>query len=225
MGACLQQSGPRQFVRGDLEEIDVRPQEIDLLDIERRWSYTMFLQVLGKYLDLKVEWNQLDDAFAYGRAALQTYAEWMARSERTYSDYVDLVAYPTESWPAQDMRKSCVFDFAVRYGREEDRARFEDRAAFFHRASLDSLLEFSTCTSTRALAVLLGSGALRAGFIRRDPVRLPAWPTSDWSPREPFVSQKTRVRRRLKTPRGLVLALGWLIRPSVIRRLMSREWW
>ena len=27
----------------------------DLLDAERRWSYTVFLQVLGRYLDLKVE--------------------------------------------------------------------------------------------------------------------------------------------------------------------------
>ena len=48
-----------------------------LLDAENRWSYTVFLQVLGRYLDEKTAWAQLDEPYAYARASLMHYAGWM----------------------------------------------------------------------------------------------------------------------------------------------------
>ena len=52
-----------------------------LLDAERRWSYTVFLQVLGRYLGEKALMNELDDRYAYGQAALLHYARWMVDHE------------------------------------------------------------------------------------------------------------------------------------------------
>src|SRR5262249_8839348 len=41
-----------------------------LLDAERRWSYTMFLQMLGRYLDVKIERGEVDVMYGYAREAL-----------------------------------------------------------------------------------------------------------------------------------------------------------
>ena len=59
---------------------------LNLLDIENRWSYTVFLQVLGKYLEYRAERGLNDDAFRYARAVLVRYAAWMALHERPYLD-------------------------------------------------------------------------------------------------------------------------------------------
>src|SRR5262249_5132940 len=58
----------------------------DLLHVEERWSYTVFLSVLARYLDLKAEADQLDMMYAYGRASLLRYAAWMLAHERPYFD-------------------------------------------------------------------------------------------------------------------------------------------
>src|SRR5262249_811451 len=50
----------------------------NLLDVENRWSYTVFLVVLSRYLDLKAEAGELDERHSYARASLVHYATWMA---------------------------------------------------------------------------------------------------------------------------------------------------
>ena len=77
---------------------------LDLLDAERRWSYTVFLQAVARYLDDKAEGGELDAAYAYARAALLHYARWMAEHEYPYLDTPAGLEYPTETWAAQDMR-------------------------------------------------------------------------------------------------------------------------
>jgi hypothetical protein len=61
------------------DDIDAR----NLLDAERRWSYTVFLQTLGKYLDEK---QSLDSRQQYGSAGAITPARWMARPEPALLD-------------------------------------------------------------------------------------------------------------------------------------------
>ena len=51
---------------------------LDLLDAERRWFYTMFLQALGKYLDAKAERSEIDGMYAWAQSSLLHYARWMA---------------------------------------------------------------------------------------------------------------------------------------------------
>ena len=85
----------------------------NLLDAENKWFYTMFLQALGRYLDLKAERGQLDRMYAYARASLLSYARWMADHEYPFLEKPAILEYPTETWPAQDMRKSEIFEAAA----------------------------------------------------------------------------------------------------------------
>ena len=77
----------------------------NLLDAENRWFYTMFLQSLGRYLDYKAERGELDQMYAYARACLLHYANWMVDSEYPYLEKPEILEYPTETWAAQDMRR------------------------------------------------------------------------------------------------------------------------
>ena len=52
--------------------------------------------------------------YAYARASLLHYARWMAEHEYPYLDKPEILEYPTETWAAQDMRKSEIFKYAAR---------------------------------------------------------------------------------------------------------------
>ena len=86
---------------------------LNLPDIERKWFYTMFLQSLGKYLDYRAELGRLDAGYAYARETLLHFARWMAEHEYPYLEKPEVLEFPTETWPAQDMRKSEVFKYAA----------------------------------------------------------------------------------------------------------------
>ncbi len=127
----------------------------NLDDVEYRWSYTVFLQVLGKYLDVKSERGELDEMYAYARASLLHYASWMADHEVPYMEVLHRVLIPTETWPAQDMRKANVFCAAAKHAVEEQRALFRAKADFFFRRSVEDLQSFTTHTLTRPLVLLM----------------------------------------------------------------------
>jgi len=133
---------------------------LNLLDAENRWFYTMFLQALGKYLDHKAEAGELDAMYAYGRGVLLHFARWMADHERPYLDHPEILEFPTETWPAQDIRKSEVFDHAARHASDEERARFAERAEFFFRYSVTQLSGMPTRTLARPVVLLLSNGVM-----------------------------------------------------------------
>ncbi len=202
------------------------PERWNLLDPETRWSYLIFLQALGKYLDLKCERAECDAMFAYARASLLRYAGWMLDHETPFLTRGDRLVYPTESWPAHDMRKSCVFDYAARYGPLDQRARLTEKAETFFAESLRGVLSFPGCTYTRPLAVLLSAGALRAGFRLHPPAAVEfSGPEPKFGEPARFIPQKNRVRRRLRTLSGLLAVAGAAVRPSVLRRVLSGRIW
>lgn len=131
-----------------------------LEDIEYRWSYTVFLQVLGKYLDLKAEHGQLDAMYAYARASLLHYANWMGQHEVPYKQVLHRVLIPTETWPAQDVRKANVFSLAAKHESGEQRALFHAKAEAFFDACLTDLQSFATHTLTRPLVLLMTNAYL-----------------------------------------------------------------
>jgi hypothetical protein len=135
-------------------------------DVEHRWSYTVFLQVLGKYLDLKAEAGELDYMYSYARASLLHYATWMLDHEVPYTQVLERVEIPTETWPAQDMRKSNVFKFAAKYASEPLRSAFLQKAEAFFQACVTDLLSFGTCTLTRPIVILMTNGYMQAYFDR-----------------------------------------------------------
>ncbi|MCA9498450.1 MAG: hypothetical protein KC588_04560 [Nitrospira sp.] len=133
-----------------------------LEDIEHRWSYTVFLAAVGKYLDWKVAEGELDQRFVYARAALLHYAEWMVEHEVPYNQVLDRVEIPTETWPAQDMRKSHVLNVAAKYAEGTLRTTCQKKARFFFDACLTDLNSFKTCTLTRPVVLVMTNGYVQA---------------------------------------------------------------
>ena len=168
---------------------------LGLLDVENRWSYTVFFQVLGKYLEYRAERGLIDDAFEYARATLVRYARWMAEHERPYLEAPEQLEFPTETWAAQDLRKAAVFEFAARFtGEPETSARFVERASYFVDHSIAYLLKSPTAHLTRPIVLLLAYGFQRPQAER--PIRLADQPRT-WPPKVNFVPQRQRVVRRL----------------------------
>jgi hypothetical protein len=175
---------------------------LNLSDPESRWSYTVFLQTLGKYLDYKSDLDARDEMFDYARASLLGYARWMAVHESPYLDKPERLEFPTETWAAQDLRKADVFQLAARWSGLEERPKFVERRDAFYGTSLDTLARMPTATFTRPLVLLLVNGA-RIAFAD-EPVATTAPRVRAFPPRAPFVPQRIRAVRRAVA--GLVLA-------------------
>ena len=179
----------------------------------------MYLQALGKYLDHKQEMGELDGVYGYGRDVLLHFARWMALHERPYLERPEQLEFPTETWAAQDMRKSEVFSDAVRHAAADDeRARFRERAEFFYTYSISTLTAMPTRMLARPLVVLLSHGFRRAYVEEHPDERAPA-PAQAWTdPPLPatFVPQKARVKRRLIAAASVcavaaLVILAWMI--------------
>jgi hypothetical protein len=179
----------------------------NLLDAENRWFYTMFLQSLGRYLDYKAERDERDFLYAYARASLLHYARWMAEHEYPYLEKPEILEYPTETWAAQDMRKSEIFKYAAKHSTGEKRARFLERSEFFFRYSTTALAGMKTRTLARPVALLLSYGFMHAYFHKYPGVSAPPplEENADFGAPQVFVPQKVRALRRFK---GLVVAGG-----------------
>ena len=186
-----------------------------LLDAERRWYYTVFLQTLGLYLDYKLERGSVDFTYAYARESLLHYARWMADHEHPYLDTPEQLEYPTETWPALDMRKAEVFKHAAKHADPPDRRRFLERSEFFFRYSVTTLLGMETRGFTRPLVLLLSNGPMHAWFDRRAESGLAARPVMRYYFGEPaaFVPQKTIAKRRLV---ALAAAFGLIVLAIVL---------
>ncbi len=139
-------------------------EDLNLGDVEYRWSYTVFLQILGKYLDYKIEHDEIDSMYAYAQASLIHYAQWMVEHEVPYQKVMHKVQIPTETWPAQDIRKSNVFKFAAKHTDGDLREVFLQKANYFFRACVDDLCSYSTCPLTRPIVLLLVNGYMHASF-------------------------------------------------------------
>jgi hypothetical protein len=188
-----------------------------LLDTERRWYYTVFLQALGTYLERKVELRELDGMFDYAQASLLRYAQWMEAYERPYLEHPEGLEFPTETWAAQDMRKAEVFWWAALHAEAGRRGRFIERARFFRRYVIDTLTAMPTRRFTRPIVLLLTNGLLGSWFERHadevgSPVR--ADKSADSTLPAVFEPQKAialRRARRLAIVGALAVMLALLI--------------
>lgn len=185
----------------------------NLLNAERRWFYTVFLQTIGKYLDYKIELGQLDEMYAYGRAALLHYATWMTTHEYPYLDKPEFLEYPTETWAAQDTRKSDIFSFAAKHSSGNAKEVFRERSHFFFEHSIGTLSKMPTRTLARPVVLLLSNGLMYV-YLRDHPdVSAPEPPLGiDFGQPCVFEPQKARAIRRFKyvLASGLLAALAAL---------------
>jgi hypothetical protein len=172
----------------------------NLLDVENRWFYTIFLQALGKYLDHKVGRGELDLMYAYARAGLLHYARWMVEHEVPTLSRPEILEYPNETWAAQDMRKSEVFQFAAKHAGGVEKAKFLERADFFFRDSVARLGAFQTRTLARPVVLMLSFGYMHAHFQKHPDETAPPPPleVSDFGRPGVFVPQKVIAKKRAK---------------------------
>jgi hypothetical protein len=193
----------------------------DLLNAEQRWSYTVFLEALGRYLEDKAVRGEIDRGYAYARSSLLHYARWMAEHEYPYLDKPEILEYPNETWAAQDMRKSDVFTFAARHSSASERDLFLERARFFFRESMNWLGKLPTRTLTRPIVLLMSHGYMHAVAVR--PEGLPHGPDGpggcDFGVPTRFVPQKQIARQRVAVLGGcsvlvLLAVVIWLLYPA-----------
>jgi hypothetical protein len=181
---------------------------LDLLNAELRWFYTMFLQALGRYLDVKIERNQLDQHYHYAQLSLLHYARWMAVHEYPILSKPAALQYPTETWAAQDMRKVEVFLSAAKHASGAERDTFVRRAREFFDYVTTTLEEFpatatgiATKSLCRPVVLMLNYGSMMAAWDRDQPVAAPAVQTINVAPLPPWtmpVPQKAIAIRRAK---------------------------
>ena len=181
---------------------------LNLLNAEKRWSYTVFLSATARYLEMKAEAGEVDRLYAYARAVLIHYASWMLDHEIPYFDRVDQLEYPTETWAAQEFRKANVLRLAAAHVEEPLCCRLVRRADEFVERGWKDLCRFPTQTVVRALAILLVEGSKEASFHTRSEERLPRPRESyDFGRPATFVPQRLRVRAQLKSVKGCLRAL------------------
>ncbi|MGH7171127.1 MAG: hypothetical protein ACRELF_00160 [Gemmataceae bacterium] len=195
----------------------------DLLDAENKWFYNMFLQALGRYLDYKAELGELDFLYAYARASLLHYARWMAEHEYPYLDKPEKLEYPTETWAAQDMRKSEVFNYAAKHASGEERGRFLERAEFFFRSSTNTLTGMKTRTLARPVVLLLSFGFSQAYFQQHPDATAPppVREHGDFGTPEVFVPQKVRAKKRAVLAAGAAAIAGLAALGALLAYLLS----
>ncbi len=186
----------------------------DLLDVENRWSYTMHLAAVARYLDVKIELNELDFMYGYAQAALVRYAEWMVDNETPYFDNPEKLEYPTEAWAVQELRKANALRLAARHADEPLRARLLGRGGELADRAWDDLLRFESRGTARAVAVMLVEGLRDARFREAPEPPAPRLPgRHDFGLPEEFVPQRQRVLRSLTTFSGLARAAAVLVNP------------
>jgi YetA-like protein len=170
---------------------------LDLLHRELRWSYTVFLSVLGRYLGLKIEAGHDDAMYAYARRCLLAFASWMVDNEMPYFDRPGELEYPTETWAAQEFRKANVLRLAAEHASEPLRQRLIVKSNDLTARASTDLLRFESCDTTRSVALVLVEGA-RDAYWASHPIGNAPTPSAEdtYGPPSVFIGQKERVLAR-----------------------------
>ena len=171
--------------------------ELTLDEPECRWSYLVFLQVLAKFLLFKEEIGVFDYVYFYARDSLTHYAAWMAENEKPYKELLHKVDIPTETWPAHDVRKSCIFYLASRYVTGITREKFIHKGQFYFQKCLDDLLSFETAYLARPMVILVVYGTMPLCFQEEDMGTRIKKHDFDFGEPVRFIPQKKRVMNRL----------------------------
>lgn len=191
----------------------------ELLDAERRWSYIVHLHSLAKFLWVVETQGHASATQHYARAALIAYADWMVEHETPFLDRKAELEFPTETWPALDIRKAGVLWLARRHVDPADvrRAhRFAEKARQLADRGWSDLLAFSSKHVTRAIAVILVDGWKECVLSRDEsdephPGPISQQPRAEFGVPANFQPRKERVRASLRRPGGWVkfaLAVG-----------------
>jgi len=131
---------------------DISSRNLD--DIELTWSYTVFLQSVAKYLDIKEQLNEFDDSFHYARDSFLHYADWILNNEQPFLSKPEMLDYPNKTWVAQEIRKANVLCLAYKYTGGMNK-NYLDKAQFFYDYIVEQLENHPEQTYTRIMVILL----------------------------------------------------------------------
>jgi hypothetical protein len=184
---------------------------LDLGNVEARWSYTVFLSSLAKYLDVKSEAGEFDADYEYAAASLAHFGRWMLDNEQPFFDTPEKLEFPTETWAAQELRKANVLRLTAKVCDEPERSRMLAFGEELANRAWRDLAGFETKHVARSLVLSLTEGARDCWLRTRSEEELTAKrPGKDefnfGSPTD-FVTQKDRVRAQLKSLGGLIRAV------------------
>lgn len=200
------------------------PHDLHLLDAEGHWSYTVFLNALGRYLIAKRDAELFDAMYTYARDVMKTYGRWMAVHERRTLDRPEELQYPTEAWAAQDFRKANILRIAASCEDDAGQAlAMRMKADQINEAAWRDFAAFGDASLTaRCLSIVMTEGHREVFHSYCEPNLIPACPAqyehSEWTM---FVPQKQRVKTLLKSPARLVRATLKAVRPGRIRKALQ----
>jgi hypothetical protein len=194
--------------------------QMNLLDAEHNWSYTMFLSSLAKYAEVKEEANENDRHYQLATSSLLHYARWMLSHERPYLDRREDLEYPTEAWAAQELRKANVFRLAARYAPAPLADQLLAKGNEFGDRAWRDLMTFKDTRATiRAVALVMTEGLSDCVFRHSTPTSAPAHAVANELPaRQSFMPQKQRVLALMRSPTGLLRLASRVANPARWRR-------
>ena len=126
----------------------------DLGNIESSWSYLVYLQAVCKYLDVKIQRQEIDEACLYARDALLRYMDWMLEYETPFLQNSENMEYPNQTWTAQDLRKANLFYIASSYTKDK-KEQYLKAARFYAQYVEDTLENEETRYYSRILILLM----------------------------------------------------------------------
>ena len=191
--------------------------ELHLLDAEGHWSYTVFLNALGRYLVAKRDADLFDPMYSYTRDVMKTYGRWMALHERRTLEHPEELQYPTEAWAAQDFRKANVLRIAASCEDDAGQAlAMRMKADQINDAAWRDFAAFGDASLTaRCLSIVMTEGHREVFHSYCEPNLIPAcsarYESTVWSM---FIPQKQRVKTLLKSPAQLARAALKAVQPA-----------
>lgn len=190
--------------------------KLNLLDAEMRWSYTVCLQSLAKYLVIRTDTP--DYMFGYVLGVLRQYGRWMTLNEDSYFTRVNELEFPTETWHAQDLRKANMLHFISGLLLDpKEKLAAQTIAKKIHGLAWEGLRDSKTWYFTRPAAIVLQQWPINS-FLHSEALsqlfeksaHIPD--SQDFGKPVKFVSQQNDVSQSIKDP---VRAL----------KMLSRSFW
>ena len=203
---------------------------LDLLNAELRWSYTVALQALMRYVWFVGGDPGRERTVNYARVCVSHYGRWMAAHENLYMAQRDQLEFPTETWPAQDLRKGVTLMLAAQFVTKPDQGRLSKRGAEIFEQALTQLSSYPTRHCTRPNAIVLQQFPIFEFALQGETLAAEV-AAAEWfsEPRPAFVSQKQLVRSSLSSPAALASMLIRSLRPGLWKHTLPHtllgRWW
>jgi hypothetical protein len=125
-----------------------------MTDIESNWHYTVLLQSLYRYLYIKENFNELDEAYQYALASFKHYAKLVYDNEQPFLESADQLVYPNDTWVTQDLRKASILMVYTKYCGPDSKHKVFKKANTF-KGTIAEHFSDSNNRTTRILAILI----------------------------------------------------------------------